>query len=344
MPSLIFIRFFLACLCYAMLTGCAPNAAMIPPAERTRLADTAIADAVTAYNAGNLERGDAGLKRAVILLTSGLDGGFSDEGYIAVAKRIMERGRPQDAIRLLEPLTPDKRVAWNPVLWATLADAAEQASIPLRAAEARARAKQTAEFITQEFGATVPMAKDRAMEKAERASRAGAYFDAYAKDYPRALEACREAYRLLPNDLYVANNLGYLLAEHGTTPDDYKEAVRLTQTVVEKAAPHPVFLDSFGWALYKRGDAKQKDHDGARRRLREAVDLAPDLFECRYHLAVVYDALEMPREALVEARFAAKLKPDDANAKTLLTKLQSVVAALPSPAPSPTPSPTATGK
>ena len=148
--------------------------------------------------------------------------------------------------------------------------------------------------------------------------------------------AYREAYRLLPGDPLTANNLGYILADHGTTPDDFAEAVRLTRGVVEKMPDQPVFLDSFGWALFKRGDSAQNDLAGARRRLREAVDLAPDMPELHLHLAAVYEALNKLPDALREAEIAAQLAsaPDDIAARTLRDRLKPLVAP-PSPSASP---------
>lgn len=336
--------FFAAVVFFLTLTGCNSgtsfSASLLPYAERTRLADDAIAGAIAAFNKGDQTKGDAYLHRAVILLTGSLSGDFSDEGFIEVSRRIASLGRPNDAMRLLEPLTRDKRVAGDPRLWAALADSARKAANTTRANDAQARALEEAKKIAAEFGKTAPNTKEAA-KRAELATYAGQFFSEFAvKEYSKALESYREAHRLLPADLVIRNNLGYMLAEHGNSPQDFNEAVDLTRSVVEKEPNHPIFLDSFGWALFKRGNEQERDLEGARRRLREAVDLAPNLPECRYHLAAVYEKQNRPGDALREAERAVFLKPEYAEAKILAERVKPIVAALPSPSPTASPSPT----
>lgn len=313
------------CALMPLTSGCTPPApvtsTLIPRGERFQLADGFVKEAVGAYNTGDVSKGDAAAQRAVILFTSTLTGDFSDEGYIEVAKRLAAKGRPQDAVRLLDPLTTDKRVADDPLLWATLADVARQAANAPRAEQAQLNASAAARKIVAAFGSTPPGGA-AAVKQAERASRAGQYFDEHTKEYAKALRAYREAHRLLPNDPFTRNNLGYLLAERGTTAAEFEEAVRLTRAVVEKYPDEPIFLDSFGWALFQRNDAAQKDREGAEWRLRQAVDAAPELAECRYHLAVVYDALDKHDDAQREAERAVILKPDYGEAIALWDRLR----------------------
>ncbi|MBC7809309.1 MAG: hypothetical protein H7145_24505 [Akkermansiaceae bacterium] len=342
------------------VTGCNSgtsfSASLLPYAERTRLADDSIGRAIASFNEGDQGKGDAHLHRAVILLTTSLSDDFNDEGFIQVAQRIASLGRPNDAIRLLEPLTKDERVAGDPRLWAALADAANKAANTSRATEAERRAKMEADKIVASFGIAAPDSA-KAPKQAALATYAGQYFSEFAeKDYPKALQAYREAHRLMPKDPVIKNNLGYMLADHGASPADFDEAVRLTRSVVEKDPEHPVFLDSFGWALYKRGSETERDLEGARRRLREAADLAPNIPECRYHLAVVYEELDLLPDALREAERAVLLRPGYTEAKELVERLKPLVTAQPSPSPVPddapspvpgvtvstTPSPTAT--
>lgn len=328
------------------LTGCKSGASLsanlLPYSERTRLADESITQAIASFDKGDQAKGDAYLNRAVILLTNSASEEFNDEGFIAVAQRIAASGRPNDAIRLLDPLTQDKRVSGDPRLWGALADAAKKAANTNRAKEAEARAEQEARAIVARFGAETPKSKE-AQKVAILATYVGQYYSEFdRKDYPKALAAYQEAYRLMPDDLVVKNNLGYMLADHGTQPKDFEDAVRLTREVVEKDPENPFALDSFGWALYKRGNEKEHDRQGARRRLREAVDLAPNIAECRYHLAVVYEALSQFPDALREAENASRIQPDFSEAKALVQRLKPRVAALPSPTPSPEESPTPT--
>ncbi len=324
-----------------LLAGCSADAtlsASLSPHARTRLADNLITDAVAAFNKGNQGAGDAALGRAVVLLSGTLGGDFRDEGFLEVARRISAKGRPADAVRLLEPLTSDQRVSGDPRLWATLARAARKSGNARAADENDARAKREAGVIVAGFGSAAP-GSAAAIKGAEAALQAGQYFKDDAKEPQRALLAFREAHRLLPQEPTVSNALGYALAEEGTTLADFTEAVQLTRAVVAKVPGEASFLDSFGWALFKRGDKSQLDYDGARRLLREALGLAPDLPECRYHLAVVYEKMGALRDALGEAERAAILNPDYAEARVLADRLRPLVAALPSPSPSASPTP-----
>ncbi len=332
-------------LAFAPTVGCDSGASfsanLLPYSEQTRLADDAIRDAIAAFNKGDQAKGDGYLHRAVILLTGPPTDEFNDEGFIEVARRITALGRPHDAIRLLEPLTQDKRVSGDPRLWAALADAAKKAASTARAGEAEERARQEADAIFAGFGTTTIPGSKQAAKMAALATYAGQYFSEFEpKDYPKATAAYREAVRLMPRDPVMNNNLGYLLADHGVGPEDFEEAVKLTRSVVEKVPNHPFFLDSFGWALHKRDNPEERDREGARRRLREAVDLAPDMPESRYHLAAAYERLDRLSDALREAERAVLLKPDFPEAVALVERLKPLIAALPSPTPDASPSPT----
>ncbi|MBC8143637.1 MAG: hypothetical protein H7Y38_19575 [Armatimonadetes bacterium] len=335
MLSLFYVRLFCAlCIVAPALTGCAPNASLIPKSDRAILATRAVEDAVSAYNRGDTQAGDTVLSRAVTLLTDSATGAFSDTGYIAVAERLNEQGRPQDALRLLDPLTKDRRVSSNPLLWATVARSAKLASDTRRENDANTRAREAANAIVAGFDGIV--GQKEKLAAAERAGNTARYFDEYAADYPKALQAFREAYRLSP-DPATGSRLGYALANRGSSPADFADAVRLTRDAVEKRPDEPVFLDAFGWALFKRGDAKLNDLAGARRRLREAADLAPDSFAIHTHLATVYEATNELPDALRESRIAAQLAPENGAAKEKHDRLKALVASLPSPAPSPSP-------
>lgn len=332
------LRFFYVCLTAGLfaaliLAGCAPNASLVPKNDRTPLAENAVAEAVDAYNRGDTRRGDAVLNRAVMLLTDAAPDDFSDGGYIAVAKRLNEKGRPQDALRLLTPLTKDRRVSGDPLLWAIIARSAQLSSDAAREAEAVERAKTEANRIVAAFGEAGGKQK---ATLAEQATRAGQYFDEYAPDYSKALPSYREAYRLAPGPA-TASRLGYTLANRGASPADFVEAVELTKKAVEERPNEPLFLDAFGWALFKRGNAATNDLAGARRRLSEAGDLSPNNAGIHSHLATVYEAAHELRDALREARIAAQLAPGDAPAKAQRDRLAALVAAMPSPAPSPSP-------
>jgi Flp pilus assembly protein TadD len=110
---------------------------------------------------------------------------------------------------------------------------------------------------------------------------------------------------LAPNDPDLLNMVGYTLADEGTTPAEWREALLLTRRALDLSGGHPVIRDSYGWALFRTGDYR-----AARRELRQAADGVPDLAEVRYHLGVVYAALGQTREARNEFARALRIQPD----------------------------------
>ena len=87
-------------------------------------------------------------------------------------------------------------------------------------------------------------------------------------------------------------------------PREFREALDLTKRAAAKADDNGVILDSYGWALFKNDDLA-----GARRVLRQAADLTPDVPEIRYHLGIVYAAMGMREQALIEFEHATSLRP-----------------------------------
>jgi tetratricopeptide (TPR) repeat protein len=61
----------------------------------------------------------------------------------------------------------------------------------------------------------------------------------------------RQALTLAPASAEILNYLGYLLADQGRALD---EAVRLVQRALEVDPGNPSYLDSLGWAYFRRGD------------------------------------------------------------------------------------------
>ena len=81
---------------------------------------------------------------------------------------------------------------------------------------------------------------------------------------------------LEPADAQAMNNLGYLLANRGRALD---EAVRLVERALVAEPGNPAYLDSLGWAHFRRGD-----FDEAEKHLLPAAEQLP-------HNAVVQDHL-----------------------------------------------------
>ena len=230
--------------------------------------------------------------------------GGASSGYIQVAKHLSERGHPQDAINFLDARLKKPDLAWDPMLWATLAEAAAKAGDTARAKQADEEAARRAGEIIRSAAGDAKGERDAV----PRLLQAGLYYE--RRDARRAIEAFREALRRAPDDPITLNALGYTLADRGTTEGEFAEALQLTREALRRAPGEPMILDSYGWALFKVGKVKE-----ARRVLREAVDAAPNEAELRYQLGLVYRALGLINEADNEFTRALRLRPNYAEAQ-----------------------------
>jgi tetratricopeptide (TPR) repeat protein len=254
-----------------------------------------------------------------------LDGdGAAAYGY---ARWLIGRGHPKFAVQLLAPVTLAKNGADDALPWGALAWAARESGDTVLEKRASEEAKKLAEATL----AGVGKAKVGDADALRRFRNTGLYLSEkeLGGDPERAILALGEAHRIAPDDADVLNALGYTLAEHRTGPKDLDEAVALTEKALKIAPDSPMILDSYGWALYRRG----KDLPAARRTLRSAVDLAIDEAELRFHLAVVCEKMGLRDEALLEAERALKLEPGHAGARALVAALAPAPKASPTPAP-----------
>ena len=92
-----------------------------------------------------------------------------------------------------------------------------------------------------------------------------------------------------PANARVLNHLGYLLATRG---DQLDEAVSLVQRALKTSPDQPEYLDSLGWAYFKRGDLND-----ALKYLSAAAAKLPEHSEIQDHLGDVH----LQRGALQEA-------------------------------------------
>lgn len=255
-------------------------------------------DIVTSLKEGRAEQADA--------LFSGWvrNSGGSSSSYTALASAIIKEGRPADAARYLMAATQNKDLNWDPVLWATLAEAQNKVSDTKQADQSAAEAERRAESFLKAGGPKAPRAKD-IPDRIARLDQVAEYYSTIKKDPVRTIALLEEALRTDENPLTL-NNLGYTLADKGSTPEDFSRAVTLTRKAVEKAPNEPTFLDSYGWALFKKNDLA-----GARRVLREAVDAMPLISETHYHLGVVYAQLGLTTDAAREFDRALVLDPEN---------------------------------
>jgi tetratricopeptide (TPR) repeat protein len=101
--------------------------------------------------------------------------------------------------------------------------------------------------------------KARPDESASYLGMADLYSD--AGRYEAALKTLENAIGRFPKDADVLNYLGYLLADRGQRLD---EAERLIRRALEIDADNPSYLDSLGWALFKRGAMEEAEEHLAR--------------------------------------------------------------------------------
>jgi tetratricopeptide (TPR) repeat protein len=116
--------------------------------------------------------------------------------------------------------------------------------------------------------------------------------DVYA-DAGRAADA-EKALRLVlttePSNASALNYLGYLLASRGEQLD---EAIRLVQKALEAEPDNPAYLDSLGWAYFRKGDL-----DGAEKNLAAAAQKLPDNSEIQDHLGDLHARRQRWSEAI----------------------------------------------
>jgi tetratricopeptide (TPR) repeat protein len=106
-----------------------------------------------------------------------------------------------------------------------------------------------------------------------------------------------------PNSAVAVNNLVSLLLDYRSDKASLDRATTLADAL--KSATVPQFQDTYGWALYRKGDYK-----GAIAALELAVAKLPDLAAARYHLGMSYAAGGQPEKAAEQLKKALDLEPD----------------------------------
>jgi Flp pilus assembly protein TadD len=107
-----------------------------------------------------------------------------------------------------------------------------------------------------------------------------------------AMAVLREGQKLNPGHPTLQNNLGFLLLEQS---GDLEEASSLIQAALAKDPENSSTMDSWGWALFKRGRFQE-----AEAALRKAAKLNPFSPEIHRHLGEALLRLERAQEALDE--------------------------------------------
>jgi tetratricopeptide (TPR) repeat protein len=316
------------------LTGCALSpltGSLVSPRDRQIEASERVAEAVQRLKKDGDSAGANQLLADAVRLLEPLGSGA---GRVEVARQLMEYGQPGTAWKLLEPLTHKPETQDDPLLWGMLALSAQKAGMNEQQERAQKQASELADAALAQVGKTLPADAADRRKRASLYMSVSRYFTESAPDPQKAIRASEEALRLFES-FETLNSLGFTLADQGSKPGDFERAVMLTykalQQVPDDAEARAVVLDSYGWALYKRGDMKAQDWEGARRVLREAVDLPYENPEIRYHLGVVYGALGLDNEAKLELSRALLLRPGYPEAAQALRRYQPLLRSAPAP-------------
>ena len=130
---------------------------------------------------------------------------------------------------------------------------------------------------------------------------------------PKARESYEKVLALNPRFAPAANNLAWILSEHGGDKD---RALALAQTAKELAPENPQVSDTLGWILYRRGV-----HQRALALLKDSAARLPCNTMVQYHLAMVSAQLgdkEAARQALSIAAAASAPFPGQDEARKAL--------------------------
>ena len=107
---------------------------------------------------------------------------------------------------------------------------------------------------------------------------------------PDAVKMLDSAVEKFPGDADVLNFLGYLLADRGERLDD---AVKLVQRALAIDPENPSYLDSLGWAQFKKGEVAE-----AQKNLSRAADALPRNSVVQDHYGDVLARVGKPADAV----------------------------------------------
>ena len=102
-------------------------------------------------------------------------------------------------------------------------------------------------------------------------------------EYAKAAKVYEKAVARRPDFWPAANNLAYLLSEHGTGPADLDRALTLIKKTMARRPGVPEIMDTAAWIHFQRGDM-----DEARTLLGNALEKDPENPVLNYHMAMVY--------------------------------------------------------
>jgi len=121
-------------------------------------------------------------------------------------------------------------------------------------------------------------------------------------EWQQAEDLYQKALQLQPDYAVAANNLAYLMLEHG---GDTSVALSLAQ-IARKGMPNvPNAADTLGWAYYRQGV-----YSSAVDTLLEAVNQNPANPTFHYHLGMAYEKVNNPGMAKKQLEYTLKISPN----------------------------------
>jgi tetratricopeptide (TPR) repeat protein len=121
-------------------------------------------------------------------------------------------------------------------------------------------------------------------------------------DWQQAQSSYQQALSMQSDNAFAANNLAYLLLEHG---GDVNVALGLAQVGRRGMADSATSADTLAWAYFHTGAFSL-----ATPLLQEAIQKVPANPTYRYHLGMVYQKMNDPAHARAAFEAAIKAKPD----------------------------------
>jgi predicted Zn-dependent protease len=119
-----------------------------------------------------------------------------------------------------------------------------------------------------------------------------------------ALAIYEELYEQMPSSVIVANNFGSLLATYRDDPESLERAYAVTRRL--RGTEIPPFADTYGWIVFRRGDAEE-----ALPYLEKAAEGLPNDPIVQYHLGQVLEALGRSEEASAAYARAVEVAAED---------------------------------
>lgn len=133
-------------------------------------------------------------------------------------------------------------------------------------------------------------------------------------DWQKAQELLKKALDVQPDYPLAANNLAYLMLQHGGNTD---VALTLAQTARRAMPDAPNVADTLAWAYYQKGV-----YSSAIDLLNEALNKQPNNATMRYHLGLAYQKVNKSAQARDQFEKALKLNPSTADADAMRKALQ----------------------